>query len=109
MSDLPKCERDIFENGTALLWADTWTRAGWNGDREDPLPPRASGFEAWVVKIREVSGARVDWHYTGGRAQVLYLGDAAPILTAIEANPCPAQIYYFEEGQELPRARGGAR
>lgn len=109
MSDLPPCDREIFENGTALLWADTWTRAGWGDDDADPLPPRAAGFEAWIVKIREVSGGRIDWHYSGGRAQVLYLGDVAPIFAAIEAHPCPAEMRFFEEGQELLRARGGAR
>ena len=109
MSDLPPCDREMFISGDALLWADTWTRADWGGPGLDPEPPRAAGFEAWIVKIREVSGARVDWHYTGGRAQVLYLGDVVPILAAIAAHPCPAKMYFFAEGPERPRARGGAR
>lgn len=107
MKTPPPCDREIFESGTPLLWADTWTRATWTDSNMDPEPPRATGFEEWVVRIREASGARIDWHYSGGRAQVLYLGDLAPILAAIEAYPCPASHQYFEAGQGLYRARGG--
>lgn len=38
--------------------------------------------EAWVRKIGKRSGQRVDWHYSGGRGNVLVLGDHAAALRA---------------------------
>lgn len=32
---------------------------------------------AWILKIRQCTHVHVDWHYSGGRAQVLMIGDAA--------------------------------
>ena len=37
--------------------------------------PRSWMIEAWVKKIRKLSGTRVDWSMAGGRACVSYLGD----------------------------------
>jgi hypothetical protein len=34
-------------------------------------------IEEWVLKIRRCTHVRVDWHQSGGRAQVLMIGDAA--------------------------------
>ena len=50
------------------------------------------GFEAWVKRVRHQSGQRVDWHYSGGVAQVIFIGDRDAVVAAIEANPCPARI-----------------
>lgn len=89
MTTPPPCETDVFENGTTLLVANTWTRAD---AREDLPAPRATGLEEWVVRIRAASGQRVDWHYAGGRACVLFIGDRDAVLRAVEADPCPAQV-----------------
>ena len=43
----------------------------------------ARDTEAWVVKVRERSGQRVDWGYSCGYAIVSYLGDRAAVLKAI--------------------------
>ncbi len=40
--------------------------------------------ESWVVKVREKSGQRVDWHYVGGRVKMLYIGDYDKVRAAIE-------------------------
>jgi len=40
--------------------------------------------EEWVQKVAKASGQKVDWHYSGGVANVLYLGDHARVLAAVE-------------------------
>ena len=57
--------------------------------------PRSWLVEAWVVEVRERAGARLDWHYAGGIANVYYLGDAQALarLVAAAAATKPA----FEE------------
>ncbi len=107
----PPCDADIFRDGIPLLAADTgdsplnYDSRGHCRDGETVPGPRASGFETWVVALREASGQRIDWHYSGGRAQVLYIGDRRAIIDAIESNPCPAKILcWLGEGEELYRA-----
>jgi hypothetical protein len=39
--------------------------------------------EEWVQAIARESGQRVDWHYSGGIANVIYLGDHAKVLDAV--------------------------
>lgn len=92
----PPCDAEVFRHGAPLLAADTWT----NALVPDGPEPRATGFEEWVRRIRSASGQRVDWHYSGGRAQVLFLGDREAIVRAIEADPSPAQILcWFGPGE----------
>lgn len=43
----------------------------------------ARDTEAWVVKVRERSGQRVDWGYSCGYAIVSYLGDREAVLKAM--------------------------
>lgn len=77
---LPPCDPDVFRNGNPLLAADT-SDCG------------ARQFEAWVKSIAELSGQRVDWHYSGGIAQVLYIGDRRAIVKALAMGAlCPARI-----------------
>jgi hypothetical protein len=40
--------------------------------------------EAWVRSVAKASGQRVDWHYSGGMANVLYLGDYEKVRGAVE-------------------------
>jgi uncharacterized membrane protein YczE len=53
------CNKQVARNGKAVYMI-----AG--------LPSTA--VEAIVVRIREETNIKVDWHYTGGRAVVLVLG-----------------------------------
>ncbi len=54
------CPRDIFEHGEPVIILDA----------------RSNACERFVRAVAEMANARVDWHYSGGRAQVLFLGDA---------------------------------
>lgn len=70
--NLPPCEPDIFRQGKPIAFLDG----------------RSHAVETWVQSVAATSGIRVDWHYSGGLAQVLYLGDDADrerVLTAIHA------------------------
>ena len=58
MSD--RCDKDIYDNGTQVFLTHTIS---------------GKDIEKWVQKIAEESGEKVDWHYFGGRAVVLALGD----------------------------------
>jgi hypothetical protein len=60
----PPCAKDIFDKGVGLCILDA----------------RSAAAEAWVQKVAKLSGQRVDWHYSGGRANVLVLGDHAAAL-----------------------------
>ncbi len=83
------CDKEVFSSGKALMACDTYEC-------------RSSGLEEWVKKIADLSKQRVDWHYSGGVAQVLYIGDRMLIEKAIESEPCPARIMkrfgYFDDG-----------
>lgn len=66
----PPCDYDIFENGETVCIVDG----------------RSNAVERWVKKVAKKANAKVDWHYSGGRANVLHLGDAASrqrVLNAI--------------------------
>lgn len=48
----------------------------------------SNAVERWVQLVAKTAKAKVDWHYSGGRANVLHLGDAASrerVLQAIES------------------------
>ena len=45
-----------------------------------PLDGRAQEVEERIVRLAKESGARVDWHYEGGRVVVQTLGDATSVL-----------------------------
>lgn len=63
----PDCDPQIYASGETLM-------IGYG---------KAAEIEEWVVALRKLSGARVDWHYFGGRAWVGYLGDRGPIDEAL--------------------------
>lgn len=67
--DMPTpCDQEVFKNGLGICILDA---ARWQA-------------EEWVQKVARKSGQRVDWHYSGGRANVLYLGDYDRVLAAVE-------------------------
>ncbi len=53
------CNREIFLKGRGVCVVDG----------------RAKAIERWVRVIAAKANAQVDWHYNGGRANVLHLGD----------------------------------
>lgn len=64
----PPCDREVFTRGepVAALNAARWAA------------------ETWVQAVAKESGQRVDWHYSGGIAQVLFLGDRTKVDAAID-------------------------
>lgn len=53
------CNPEIFRKGTGVCIVDGSSDA----------------VERWVKKVAKKAKAQVDWHYSGGRANVLHLGD----------------------------------
>lgn len=54
------CNPEIFKNGEGVCIVDGSSNA----------------VECWVQAVAKKANAQVDWHYSGGRANVLHLGDA---------------------------------
>jgi len=65
-----RCDQEVFDKGEFFCCL-----AG----------PRSWMIEAWVKKIRELSGVRVDWNMMGGRARVVYLGSSEAFKKLVEA------------------------
>lgn len=65
-SKLDPCDPEVYKYGETLFMT----------------AQRAADAEAWVEKLRERSGQRVDWHYVAGRAIVKALGDADAVIRA---------------------------
>lgn len=66
------CNREIFTKGVGICIVDGSSNA----------------VERWVQSVAVMANAKVDWHYCGGRANVLHLGDADSrerVLAAIQA------------------------
>ncbi len=64
----PPCDPKIFADGEQVFVTDT-------------IPSNA--MEGWVKQVAELSGQPVDWHFVGGRAEVLALGDITRVKAAI--------------------------
>jgi hypothetical protein len=91
---LPRCNPEVFKKGQSILIADTYECG-------------AERFEEWVKLIAKRSGQPVDWHYSGGRANMLYLGDRKKVCETIDTYRCPAQIlHYYGEGETGPYRAG---
>lgn len=67
----PACDNQIYSEGTTVFVGDTIG---------------SCAIESWVKKIAATSGQRVDWHWCGGRANVLALGDLDKVKAAIEQH-----------------------
>lgn len=68
-----KCDPEVYSKGEVI------TIIGEHGGSRK--------VEAWVAKVRETSGQRVDWHFAAGRAVVKAIGDLAKVRAAMEAHP----------------------
>lgn len=64
MSVHPPCDSEIFERGTPVMLLHG---------------PRSALIEEWVKRLAAETQTRTDWHFAGGRAVVLVLGDEADI------------------------------
>lgn len=79
------CDRDVFEKGASLCALDA----------------RSAPAETWVQRVALLSAQRVDWHYSGGVAHVLVLGDHARALHAAKSIAGELDgrvIRWYEEG-----------
>jgi len=68
--DPARCNPNIFKKGRGVCVVDGSSNA----------------VERWVQSVAKKANAQVDWHYSGGRANVLHLGDDASrqrVLNAI--------------------------
>lgn len=68
MAEPPPCNDKIFKQGHSAIILDGCSHR----------------VEEWVQAVAKESGQPVDWHYSGGRANVLYLGDFKKVQAAIE-------------------------
>lgn len=66
--DPTPCDPEVYENGEHIFTTHS-------------IPSNA--MERWVRRVAERSGQRVDWHFHGGRAVVLVLGDVDKAKAAI--------------------------
>ncbi|NQT49207.1 hypothetical protein HQ571_00780 [Candidatus Kuenenbacteria bacterium] len=57
--DPTPCDIEIFKEGKPVAL----------------LTGSSNAVENWVKEVARTANARVDWHYSGGVAQVLHLGD----------------------------------
>lgn len=73
---MDKCDSEVFSKGQSLAALD--------GCSKD--------VEPWVQEVAKRSGQRVDWHYSGGIAHVLVLGDHAKALENAKAMPPTEKI-----------------
>lgn len=88
---LDQCNQEIFTKGKPLLLADTYECS-------------AAGFEVWIQNLAKQSGQKIDWHYSGGIAQVLFIGDRDKIFETMKTIKCPAIIMrIIESGEGLYR------
>lgn len=66
--DPTPCDPEVFKSGECIFVTHT-------------IPSNA--MEGWVAKVRELSGQKVDWHFAGGRALILFIGDEQKVMDAI--------------------------
>lgn len=67
--DPKPCNKKIFKKGRGVCVVDG----------------RSNAVERWVQSVARKANAQVDWHYSGGRANVLHLGDDSSRLRVLNA------------------------
>ena len=63
------CNPKIFKNGTTVAM----------------VCGSSNAVERWVKSIAKKAEAQVDWHYAGGRAMILHLGNKASLQRTLDA------------------------
>jgi hypothetical protein len=80
------CDPKIFEDGEIVCM----------------LEGSSNRVENWVRSVAEKAKAQVDWHYAGGRAMILHLGDKASRKRTMEAiselAPAPYDPEKYKSG-----------
>ncbi len=66
--DPTPCDKEVFDHGACIFVTNT-------------IPSNA--MEGWVKKVAKLSSQRVDWHFAGGYARVLAIGDLAAVEAAV--------------------------
>lgn len=84
MSD--KCDKEVYENGSQIFLTHS-------------IP--AKKIEKWIKAVAKESGQKVDWHYVGGRAVILALGDLKKVYSALTNLRETHDDLYFHAVKEL--------
>jgi hypothetical protein len=66
----PPADTNIYENGECVMVTSTIG---------------SNAIEKWVKRVAKRSGQPVDWHWFGGRALILALGDISRVKSTIVA------------------------
>jgi len=94
----PKCKKHIFLKGKSFLIASTFECG-------------SEKFEEWVQKVDAAlpGHTEVDWHYSGGRANMLYVGNRDAVAKAVQEliSECPADIMGYASDTGLEPFRAG--
>lgn len=93
-SEIAPCDQEVFRHGRSLFAFDTWLCG-------------ARTFETWVRSLAFLSGQRVDWHYSGGIANVLVLGDRQRVWEVAASGPMPARLMRIFNVEDPGLYRGG--
>lgn len=68
-STLQQCDEEIMQKGHTVFYIPSW---------------RKKDIENWVQEVAKRSGQKVDWHYSGGNANIIGLGDLDKIRNTIK-------------------------
>jgi hypothetical protein len=78
------CNEDVFKKGYGIC----------------TLNACSIRAEEWVQAVAKESGQKVDWHYSGGIANVLYTGQYDKVLAAVKKlEPELTKTPKFKEGE----------
>lgn len=70
MPELTPCDPEIFANGTTIAVI---------------VEMKPQQIENLVSKLSKQTGVRIDWHYFGGKGDILALGDEQQLRKARDA------------------------
>ena len=102
MPNIPQpCDQEIFQKGEGVCTLD--------GDWDEELGTSSQNVEQWVKSVAEKANARVDWHFSGGIASVLHLGDEASrkrVMRAIDELEPLLKGRIFSKGTPAPYRKG---
>ncbi len=81
-----KCNKEVYENGSSVFLTHTMA---------------AEHVEEWVQAVAKESGQKVDWHYFGGRANILALGDLEKVQKAMRKLRSMHDDYYRQASSQF--------
>lgn len=91
--DPTPCDQEIFQKGEGVCVVTGGSNA----------------IENWVQQLGKITGEKVDWHFSGGRGNVLHLGDAEGrerVLIAIQETKANLNGELLSAGQPALFRRG---